>query len=176
MTAAARALIPYTSRDYLPNGPDVSLRASTGGGRTLGSDEILKGYRQIGRVRVAIDAIPKDLRTANPKAILRFSFIQQPSSRKPLSVSVNPERVKLQEAGRTLTAKLENERGNDFSDGMRGDYASLSFGAPSGVSEDLRFVFEPGAIRIGGRSVAFAPIRYKLYETTSIGVVPCIPA
>ncbi len=175
LAVSACVPIPYANRTYAPDGADVTLRKGTGSGCGLGTDANTSGYREIGPVRVSANVISRNSEGTSVQAKLQFSFIQQASQKKALSVSVNPARVKLEEGGRTLRAKLEEKEGFYFPDGTRGDYVSLLFAAPSGESDTLRVVFEPGAIRVNGRSVAFAPIRYKLDRSTSVYMFPCIP-
>lgn len=181
LTVSACAPIPYSTQAYVPNAADVTMAKTPGSGCGLGTDGGKSGYRQIGSVRAQVFIHTANRTTAAPNAGLHFSFIQDGSGPEPLTVSVDPTRIKLQENGRSFSPKLINQYGRDFKDSKdghvnRSDQFSLSFGAPSGVSDTLRLVFESGAIRFDGRSVPFAPIRYERETTTAVYMFPCIPA
>lgn len=175
LAVSACVPIPYKSRTYVPNEADVTRTQSSGSGCGFGTDGLISGYREVGPVRITANVISVNDQSANPQAQLQFSFYQGPSPNTPQRVSVNPAKVKLQEGGRTLVARLESKDEAERPDGQRGDFVSVLFAAPSGVSDTLRVVFDPGAIRIGGRSVAFAPIRYTQNQSTSVYMFPCIP-
>jgi hypothetical protein len=73
------------------------------------------------------------------------------------SVFVDASRIRLEEGGKTLSGRfVKSERQSKWAFS-----AYITFNAPSGVDDNLRIVFLPGAIKIGGRSVPFAPIRFK---------------
>jgi hypothetical protein len=81
------------------------------------------------------------------------------ASQKPLdqTVFVDASRIRLEEGGKTLAARfVSSKRPSKWAFS-----ATFRFDAPSGVDDTVRLIFLPGAIKIGGRSVPFAPIRFE---------------
>jgi hypothetical protein len=54
--------------------------------------------------------------------------------------------------------------------------ARLKFPAPSGDAKQVTLSFQPGAIKIQGRPVNFAPITFKRINDPTVYLFPCLPS
>ncbi|MFT7391284.1 MAG: hypothetical protein ACI9ZH_001513 [Paracoccaceae bacterium] len=84
----------------------------------------------------------------------------------------------MEEGGRTHTARMGNSYDGHASEtGGRvwGHVFGLTLPAFGADSEELRLIFQPGAIKIGGKSAPFAPIRFDRTRQLVIWLAPCIP-
>ena len=169
--------IPYSSGTrYMPNGADLTVPAMDAGGCGFGPDFAAAGYRQFGSVRVTT-RIAGDNRTTED-AILRLNIIfeERSSAGKFQSASINSSLVRLEEGGRSYPVASMAERGSPTSSSQTRAGYDLNFPSGTGMDDNIRLVFDDGAIRINGSPVAFGPIRFERRATTSVYLFPCLPS
>ena len=167
--------VPIAQEAYVVESSEFAAR-SDGGGCAFNA-AASQGYRKVGNVEVLLHLKTEHSGSQNARAQLSIGFSERSSSGRFSRVSVDPARIKLVENGRSLTARINDRQDQKYSNGTsRYSRTELVFPAPSGVAGTLQVLFEPGAIKLDGSSVPFAPVGFTLKETPMIYMFPCIPA
>jgi hypothetical protein len=188
--------IPIVSDVYVPNPVDATVPKANASCVVNGTDTgASHKYKDVG-ISTNLTAADRDdpknqliasllfgqitpiRRVPCPTCAFGLDTLEHVLRKTPLvDISVNPARIRLEENGQTQTARMTKFDTNfSANTNNRFDLATLQLPAPSGVSDALRLVFLPGAIRISGRDVPFAPIRFKRATETLVYIAPCIPA
>ncbi|WP_135503649.1 hypothetical protein [Roseovarius aestuariivivens] len=160
--------IPIAQKAYVPNPSDTTPRHGSG---CAFNEARTTGDRKVGDATVSVSLSVEDKAGETARARL-WLFVDRPASSK--RVSVTASRIRLLDDGRTLTARPVSFEEKTVKNGTHST-AVLVFTSPSGMGEKLSLTFDPGAIRIGGRAIPFAPIRFEKKEGPAIYIFPCIP-
>lgn len=165
---------------YYPNSADLTF-SDQGSFNVCGYDPGTgsQGFRDFGSVRVtAWLRAPNDRPAARgiTSASLDFTVQERSEEASVEPFTMNPSLVRLEEAGRSYPVESFSA-----SDPRRETYGSsqsftLRFPEGTGVDDDLRIVFEAGAISRAGQPLALQQIRYERRPLISVYMFPCIPS
>ncbi len=158
-----------TSRDlFVPNPADAKRVTINNGCVKNGIDE--RAFRKFGGTTVRAWLVAPDKDDPNAQLVLKIDFI---TSAPPLpTTSVDASRIRLEDGDQVLVASLVGT--DTFGHDSLKEY-TFRFAPPSGVSDKLRLTFRPGALKIGGRSIPYAPIRFsRVTEQANVSYL-CIP-
>lgn len=173
---SACAPIPFPVQVYAANPADAKLAKSRPGNCSIDT-KWPDAVRRVGNADVRISLGPGDKKDGSTTAYARLSIDQRAKDGPLQPVSLNPARIKLEAGGRSLGSRdrivdpVSSDRGL-----WRRDTARFKYSVPASAKNNVRMVFQPGAIRIGGRSIDFAPIRFTYTSATQVYIFPCIPA
>ncbi|MEP2716678.1 hypothetical protein [Pseudophaeobacter sp.] len=177
MSLSACVPIPIARRGYVPNKADTAIARGEGDGCSFNATS-QKGLHRVGNVEVSSYLYTQDFEGVSPRATLRVGVTERFEGTRFERAAVNASGITLQEGGRVLRGRLKDTKTHTWGSGAeKANYTSfeVAFPSPSGLGENVRIVFSPNAVRLGGRTIPLKPIRFELDEKPLIYMFPCIP-
>ena len=162
---AACAPVPIPGKIYVPaNAAD--LPQETRSSSCILNEPEKSAQRRFGDIKFKIVEPGIELNNRDGQADF---WIFARRAGKPIGFSIDANRISLQDDGRQL--KPESVVKTSAT-----DVARLKFPAPSGDAKQVTLSFQPGAIKVQGRPVNFAPITFKRINDPTVYLFPCLPS